>query len=1313
MGSSGGDGGDGVPESDEKKHDAIVHLDASSTSTTSLDDASATSAWKAYWRVFSYAGRLERLTMLFASICALSSGVAIASQNLIFGQFVTLFTDFGSGRTTAAHFKARSATLALYFFLMGTGRLVLAYVYNTLLTYSAFRIVRNLRSAYLRAALRQEVAFFDLGVGGSIVTQAYSSGRLVQGGISEKLGLTVQGIAAFLGSFVIAFATNWKLTLIICGIAPLTVGVMMGCAFVEAGYEAKILEYYGLANAFAEGVLASVRTVHAFGMRRQLVRTYDGFLAKAHAWGDKISLLFGILYSAEYTIIYLGYALAFWRGFHMLADGEVSKTGDVFTVLLSVVIAALSITQLAPYSIEFTRAASGAAQLFVLIDRKTGIDPFDPSGEQPDSLTGDVELDNVSFAYPTRPNVAVLDNFSLRAPAGKVTALVGHSGSGKSTIVGLLERWYNPTSGSIKLDGRPIESLNIAWLRRNIRLVQQEPVLFSGTVFDNIAHGLNGTPLQDAAYEEQLARVQDAARIAFAHDFISQLPQGYNTDIGQRGSLLSGGQKQRIAIARSLVSNPKVLLLDEATSALDPHAEAIVQQALDRAAAGRTTIVIAHKLATIRRADNIVVMSRGTIFEQGTHDALIAASGAYSRLVAFQQLGGAEKPALHGSETEKSSLDEKAHGVGPSLPGTRGAATDQKTLDSPAEESHGYDEDDDEDETGAQLSLLPLVWRLMVATPHLKWAYLALGASSVVSAGVFPGQAILMAHMVNVFTLPKATMLSHGDFYSAMFVALAGACLVAYFVMGWASNAISQSLSHELRRQMFSDVLRQDLAYFDRRENNVGALASRIDAYPQAVFELMGFNVGLILIAVLSVATCSVLGLVYAWKLGLVIVLAGLPALIGCGWLKMVVDARLDRIVAKQLATSSAIASESTTAIRTVSSLGIEASVLKRYTHELDHAISQSTKPLLSSMLWFALTQASEYWFMALGFWYGTRLVASGELAMVDFFIAYMSVFFCAQSTSQIFQFSTSVTKGKSGADAIFHLQQLQPVVGETPENKDNSPKPGDAVHLQDVGFAYPLRPHAPVLKGISLDAANGQFIALVGASGCGKSTIISLLERFYDPTAGRVLIGDANLAALNPRKYRNQVGLVQQEPTLFQGTIRDNIALGVADDDDDNDNDDVSPLDSSTMLETSGTATDEAIETALRAANAWEFVASLPSGIHTAVGPNGTQLSGGQRQRLAIARALVRTPHILLLDEATSALDTESEKIVQSALVEAAKHGNRITVAVAHRLSTVKDANLICVFRDGRIEEMGTHVELLGREDSLYAKMCEAQSLA
>jgi ATP-binding cassette subfamily B (MDR/TAP) protein 1 len=458
----------------------------------------------------------------------------------------------------------------------------------------------------------------------------------------------------------------------------------------------------------------------------------------------------------------------------------------------------------------------------------------------------------------------------------------------------------------------------------------------------------------------------------------------------------------------------------------------------------------------------------------------------------------------------------------------------------------------------------------------------------------------------------------------------------------------------------------------------------------------MGFNIGFILIAALNVAACSILGIVYAWKLGLVIVLAGLPALVGCGWLKMRFDGRLDRIVAKRLTTSSAIASESTTAIRTVSSLGIEGSFLDRYAFELDNAITGSLKPLLNVMVWFGLTQASEYWFMALGFWYGSRLVSFGEITLFEFFVSYMSVFFCAQSTAQMFQFSTSITKGKNGANVIFWLRQLQPVVRETPENKDNAPKPRGAIQLNQARFAYPLRPDIPVLKGVDLQAAKGKFIALVGASGCGKSTIISMLERFYDPTSGSITLGDSDLTTLNPRKYRSQVGLVQQEPTLFQGTIRENIALGV---------------DTTTQVRE---IPDSEIEAALRAANAYDFVASLPEGLSTAAGPNGTQLSGGQRQRIAIARALIRNPRILLLDEATSALDTESEKIVQNALSEAAKEGDRITIAVAHRLSTIKDADVICVFFGGRIVEMGTHAELLGSGGGgLYRKMCEAQSLA
>lgn len=242
---------------------------------------------------------------------------------------------------------------------------------------------------------------------------------------------------------------------------------------------------------------------------------------------------------------------------------------------MSVIVAASSLTAIAPYLIDFTRAASSASELFRLIDRESLMDPFDELGDTPSQVTGNIEFKNVAFTYPTRPGVTVLNDFSLHIPAGKVTALVGASGSGKSTIIGLLERWYNPVSGTVMLDGNPIDHLNLRWLRQQARLVQQEPVLFAGTVYDNIVNGLVGTRWEHASREDKLARVQEAARIAFAHNFIAGLPNGYDTAIGERGGLLSGGQKQRVAIARSVVSEPRILLLDEATSALDPHAEEV------------------------------------------------------------------------------------------------------------------------------------------------------------------------------------------------------------------------------------------------------------------------------------------------------------------------------------------------------------------------------------------------------------------------------------------------------------------------------------------------------------------------------------------------------------------------------------------------------------------------------------------------------------------------------------------------------------------------------------------------------------------
>ncbi|KAJ0379395.1 hypothetical protein COL26b_002237 [Colletotrichum chrysophilum] len=1211
-------------------------------------------------------------------------GAFKAYLNLIFGSFVTTIQDFTTGKSTPDHFRGEVSKLALYFVYLGIARFALAYGYISLTTFSAYRITRNLRHKYLHAALRQEVAFYDFGTGGSIATQAISNGRLIQAGIAEKLALTFQGLAVFVTAFIISFITQWKLTLIVVGIAPLILVVMGVASTFEAALETKILDTYAQAGSFSEGILASARTVHAFEIRSRLVQKFDKFLQDAHNLGNKKSPLFGILFSFEYFVIYAGFALAFWQGIHMMNRGEITESGDIFTVLLSVVIGTTALTMLTPYIIEFTRAASAAAHLFKLIDRPSEIDPFDKSGEQPTDTVGVVDLENITFSYPTRPGVTVLDNFSLHIPAGKVTALVGSSGSGKSTIIGLIERWYNPKAGTIKLDGKPIDRLNLNWLRKNVRLVQQEPILFQGTVFDNIANGLVGTQWENAPREEQMQRVQEAAKIAFAHDFVSQLPEGYDTMIGERGGLLSGGQKQRVAIARSIISQPKVLLLDEATSALDPHAEGVVQQALDKASEGRTTITIAHKLATIRKADNIVVMNKGKIVEQGTHEGLLKQDGAYTRLVRAQNLSVSEEGSITETEGDDDDSAPKEN-IEMTKTMSRYRTADQNRMELQKERDN-YDHH-------KQQGLISVVIRMVRETPELNWAYFSTLVAVVVAAGAFPGQSLIIANLVDVFTLTGSEMISKGNFYSLMFFVLALGVFVCYFAMGWTTNTIAQGLNHKLRKQALNDFLRQDLQFFDRRENNTGALASKLESNPQSILELMGFNIGLILISTLNVVACSILAIATTWKLGLVVVLAGLPPLVSSGYIKVRLDSKLDNSTSKRYSASAAIASESVTAIRTVSSLAIEESVLKRYTDELDHAVRASTAPLFTMTVAFGLTQCIEYFFMALGFWYGCRLLSFNEISMYQFFVAFMGTFFSGQAAAQLFQYSSSMTKGINAANYLFWLHDLQPTIQETPDNHDKAPKSGTSLDFDHLKFSYPLRPEAHVLRGVDLEIKKGQFVALVGASGCGKSTMIAMLERFYDPTTGTIRIdGDAALSELNPRLYRQFVALVQQEPTLFQGSIRENIALGI---------------DSDSLTD----VPDAQIEQACRAANAWDFVSSLPEGLGTPCGSSGMQLSGGQRQRIAIARALIRNPRILLLDEATSALDTESEKIVQRALNEAARDGERITIAVAHRLSTVKDADIICVFYGGRIVEKGTHAQLVAK-GGMYKQMCEAQNL-
>ncbi|KAL4973652.1 P-loop containing nucleoside triphosphate hydrolase protein [Aspergillus desertorum] len=1262
-----------------------------------------------YFKIYSYATGWDLVLLILGAVCAVGGGAALPLFTVFFGNITSTFRDVASYAMPYDEFYETLTKNVFYFLYLGIGEFLTIGTATFAFVHTGNSITQKIRVRYLQAILQQNIAFFDSLGAGEITTRISGDMHLIQDGISEKASLVLTGVASFVTAFVIAFVKYWKLALISTSTLGALLLIMGVGSTVSVIYSKRSIECYAKGGDIADNVLNSIRTVAAFGAQEALARKYDTHLREAEKYGRIVQMTFALVIAGILGTMYLNYGLGLWMGSRFLVeDPENVQPGDVLTIMMSIILGSYALGNVAPNIQAFSDAVAAAAKILGTIERQSPLNPMSTDGKKLSSVRGEIELRNIRHAYPSRADVMVMDQFNLLIPAGKTTAFVGPSGSGKSTIIGLLERFYSPVAGAVLLDGHDIESLNLQWLRQQISLVGQEPQLFTATIYENIKFGLIGSDFEQEAESAIRARVVKAARVADAHDFISKLPDGYETSIGSLA--LSGGQKQRIAIARAIVKEPKILLLDEATSALDTKSEGLVQAALDRAAQGRTTIVIAHRLSTIKKAHNIVVMKSGKAAEQGTHTQLLEKKGVYASLVQAQSIK--ETAADDGYEKELATLwfDED---------------------DSDFEDDDG---DDSNDSNNNYSDMQTRLWQREsamfpgMAGPKSKrfslWALIKFIASfnmeekyimglglvlSLFAGGVQPAQSVLLAKAVNAISTPvsQPEKLRHDtNFWASMFL-MTGLVTIFLFGSQGALFAFSaEKLVRRARSSTFRVLLGQDISFFDEEDNTAGTLTSMLATDIKNLAGISGATLGTLLIVTVNLFGSLAVAYALGWKLALVCSSA-VPLLLLSGFLRTWILGRFQARGRAVFQKSASDVSEAVAAIRTVVSLTMEQVVLDSYRAQTARQVRSDIPTTLRSSFLYASSEALQFFCMALGFWYGGTLLGDHEYSIFHFYVCFSEVIFGAQAAGSVFSYAPGMSKAKHAAGELKALYTRRPKIhgrsvvrgpgtdaaaGAAARSVLPLPLPSlqGSIEFRDVYFRYPTRLTVPVLSGLSFSVRPGQFVAFVGASGCGKSTTIALLERFYNPLpgSGGIFVDGRDISRLDLQSYRRQLAFVGQEPALFQGTIKENILLGMDE----------------------GEVDDGRIVAACRDANIYDFIISLPQGFNTEVGSKGGLLSGGQKQRIAIARALLREPRILLLDEATSALDTESERVVQAALDAAAR--GRTTVAVAHRLSTIQRADVIYVLANGRIAEQGTHAELLRRRGHYY-DLANLQSLA
>ncbi|KAG6023115.1 hypothetical protein E4U40_004166 [Claviceps sp. LM458 group G5] len=1311
----------------------VVAMDARTKFSTKLRNIFA------YFSIYARVDPTKSDILLFITglVSACASGVPFPILGIIFGQLIDDFNDqtcqvgdtSNADQARQAAYQSAVNDKILYVVYLAVAQFVLVYVHLVCWSLGGARLAQRLRERYLQKLLHQDAAFFDTMPSGEVASRLNGDISAVRAGTSEKVGILLSSISFFVTSYVVAFVKNAELAGILTVLIPAYFTMSLAGAWFIEKYSSRVSDRFAAAASIASEALSNVAVVQAFNANDRLETKFTAHLRAARTEGLKKAIANGVQAGLMYFIAYSANGLSFWLGSRMIADNianDVSDVtvGSVFTVIFLLVDATLILSEVTPFVHIFAAASASFSKIRADMEHPAVINGTSDKGcKLSSAASGRFELQNVSFAYPSRPEQRVLQNVSMELQAGKKTALVGFSGSGKSTIAALMLRLYDPAEGSVLLDGHDLREINTREVRSMIGLVQQESRLFDRSILENVALGLVnsfspdhewlhatllGSQLGEVAAEVRsgiavteaaghhgaempaiVTMVQKAVELANAAQFIDKLPEGLGTIVGPTGKQLSGGQRQRIAIARALVKDPKILILDEATASLDSKSEREILTAIERCSEGRTVISVAHRLSTIQMADKIIVMSEGRVVEEGTHSELIAMRGTYAGFVDLQSLRdpSAKTNGAKSTEENKSSDD--------SLVEVR--MKDAKTMSPNVlnESLEDHQPLNDADSSMKRKSpWAPVRVLFSFIRPHAIIALIALAAASVVG-GAFSAEAVIFGHTVGSLT-PCQTpdyIRSSGNFFGLMFFVLA---LIEFFanLISWVGfGIVSEKSIFNIRVRLFRSLFEQDVQWHQSEDRTPTSLLGYITNDGDQIAGLSGSTIGTILSICINLIAAIIMTLIVAWKIAIVC-LAIVPILLGIGLIQLRTLSKFHEKHEEAFSKSVGISVEAVDSIKTVASLSLEDEVMAVYRRTLDEPKREVTAISFSANLWLALQYLAGNLAFGLAFWWGSKQIFSGVYTETQFIIVVFSLLVSAQLWSQMFALAPEFTNAKAAIARVTEIIELGKLKqGALPtsvakctdietlaEAKSFSPVAtgGVDLELRDVHFSYPTRTNAPALSGLSIHIRPGQFCGLVGPSGAGKSTIISLVERLYLPSSGAILIDGSDITKKADVTFRDELALVPQDGVLFEGSVRFNVSLGAR----------------------PGTeVSEEDIVQACKLANIHETIMKLPEGYDTECGASGNRFSGGQKQRLAIARALVRKPRLLILDEPTSALDAESEKLLQDGL-EIASRG--ITVlAVAHRLHTIRKADVIYMIEGGKSVDSGTHDELCTRSES------------